>query len=805
MELTIDQALQKGVEAHKAGNVQEADSYYTAILQAQPSHSDANHNMGVLAVGLGKVQEALPFFKTALKTNASVAQYWLSYIDALIKLDKITDAKAVFDQAKNKGAKGNGFDQLEIRLAQFTQIDDNQSNEKILDKAIELRERGKYDEAIDFLTSKKDSFATTPNLPAILSHCYMLNDNLKQAKVYLDAAKKINPDIPSVGWNETRLLLKQNKVNEALALAYKTNKLFPDDIEGMAVLGSCLRASSRFDESLKYLNKAIELSPDYAEALINRGLVSLAKKDKARALEDLEKAHHLKPHIKQIWYLVLNLKMEIKEFESVIILAEEMIKISPLDDKILASVALCHQHLQNYEKAVAFYNKALTINPNYGDSWANLGSALKMQGRSGKAIAAYSKALVINPDNAAVHNNMGVALQDLNKLDEAIEAFDKALQLKPDYPEAYNNIGISLRDQGKAEKAIEAFCKALHIKPDYADAHRNLSSIKKYKTDDKHFLQVCEIYKQENLTEDAKCKLSFTLAKMYDDLGDLHKAYTHLFEGNSLRKKLLNYSINDDSHIFTKLKETQPRLQKNSLEIEEVSTKNTPIFIIGMPRSGTTLIEQIISSHSNVIGAGELNHVSQFGGELALNSKPINTETLSEFRDKYLLELSKVPNAKLLVTDKMPQNFRFIPLICAAFPEAKIIHVQRDAAATCWSNYKHYFTTKALGYSYDINDLVTYYKLYKDLMEFWQSKYSDRVYDLNYENLTIDQEKETRNLIDHLELNWEEACLSPHQNNRSVRTASHQQVRQKVYRGSSEAWRKYEPYLNNAFNDLKST
>ena len=477
MELTLDQALQKGIEAHKAGKVEEADRYYTAILKAQPKYPDANHNMGVLAVGVGKVQEALPFFKTALETNSSVAQYWLSYIDALIKLDKITDAKAVFDQAKNKGAKGNGFDQLEIRLAQFTQTDDNQSNKKILDKAIELRERGKYDEAIDFLTNKIDSFDTTPNLPAILSHCYMLNDNLKQAKVYLDAAKKINPDIPSVGWNETRLLLKQNKVNEALALAYKTNKLFPDDIEGMAVLGSCLRASSRFDESLKYLNKAIELSPDYAEALINRGLVSLAKKDKARALEDLEKAHHLKPHIKQIWYLVLNLKMEIKEFESAIILAEEMIKISPLDDKILASVALCHQHLQNYEKAVAYYNKALTINPNYGDSWANLGSALKMQGRSGKAIAAYRKALVINPDNAAVHNNMGVALQDLNKLDEAIEAFDKALQLKPDYPEAYNNTTELLKGYSpKRKRSHNLFTLDSQIKelsPKLINAHSN--------------------------------------------------------------------------------------------------------------------------------------------------------------------------------------------------------------------------------------------------------------------------------------------------------------------------------------------
>ena len=329
MELTIDQALQKGVEAHKAGNVQEADRYYTAILQAQPKHSDANHNMGVLAVGLGKVQEALPFFKTALETNSSVAQYWLSYIDALIKLDKITDAQAVFEQAKNTGAKGNGFDQLEKRLSQFTQIDDNQSTREILDKGIELRECGKYDEAINFLINKISNFATNPNILAILSHCYILNDDLQKAIIYLDKAKSINPDIALVGWNETRLLLKQQKEDEALIVASKTNKLFPDDVEGMAVLGSCLRAKSRFDESLKYLNKALERSPDYAEALINRGLVSLAKKNRASALSDLEKAHHLKPHIKQIWYWIIGLYLEKNPYAAALIFLLNIMEIFP--------------------------------------------------------------------------------------------------------------------------------------------------------------------------------------------------------------------------------------------------------------------------------------------------------------------------------------------------------------------------------------------------------------------------------------------------------------------------------------------
>ena len=252
------------------------------------------------------------------------------------------------------------------------------------------------------------------------------------------------------------------------------------------------------------------------------------------------------------------------------------------------------------------------------------------------------------------------------------------------------------------------------------------------------------------------------------------------------------------------MKKTQPVLLESSLEIKKGYSGLSPVFIVGMPRSGTTLVEQIISSHSEVTGAGELKYTAQYGGELAINSAPINTVAISDFRKKYFYELSKVSKGKSIITDKMPQNFRFIPLICAAFPEAKIIHVQRNATATCWSNFKHYFAVKGLGYCYNLEDLVTYYELYIDLMELWQSEYSDRIYNLNYESLTTDQENQTRKLMKYLELNWEEACLSPQNNKRSIRTLSQQQVRKKIYKGSSNAWFKYEPYLNGAFDSLVS-
>ena len=239
--------------------------------------------------------------------------------------------------------------------------------------------------------------------------------------------------------------------------------------------------------------------------------------------------------------------------------------------------------------------------------------------------------------------------------------------------------------------------------------------------------------------------------------------------------------------------------------IKLLSIEITPVFILGMPRSGTTLVEQIISSHSEVFGAGELKYVEKFGKELVVDATFVNTTAISEFRESYFSEVSKLSNGKYVITDKMPQNFRFIPLICAAFPEAKIIHLQRNAAATCWSNYKQYFISKKLGYCYDLKDLVAYYNLYTEMMKVWQSQYGERIYNLNYEQLTNDQEDQTRKLIKHLGLNWEEACLSPHKNKRSVRTASQQQVRKKVYQGSSHAWRKYEPFLNGAFDSLKST
>ena len=314
---------------------------------------------------------------------------------------------------------------------------------------------------------------------------------------------------------------------------------------------------------------------------------------------------------------------------------------------------------------------------------------------------------------------------------------------------------------------------------------------------------VADLLKSPVLRDADKCHLSYAYAKMNEDVGKFDFAFENYVAGGAIRRKLLRYDQKVDEQLFKSIKLTAPKLSSTCLKVENIQRNITPIFILGMPRSGTTLVEQIISSHSKVQGAGELKILGNVGGSIGLGRKAATHKSLFEVRKSYLSALKKISSGKQFVTDKMPHNFLYIGLILNAIPEARIIHVKRDPAATCWSNFKHYFSTEGLGYSYDLKNTVSYFKLYQDLMEFWQRQYGSEIYHLDYDKLTIKQELETKKLIEFLELEWENSCLSPQTNKRSVRTASQQQVRKKVYKGSSEAWRKFEPFLNAVFEKLE--
>jgi hypothetical protein len=303
--------------------------------------------------------------------------------------------------------------------------------------------------------------------------------------------------------------------------------------------------------------------------------------------------------------------------------------------------------------------------------------------------------------------------------------------------------------------------------------------------------------------------LCFALAKVNEDLGEQDKLFEFLHEGNRLRKKELNYSIENDQKIhlvFKKLFSSTPFVfEKSSYEASTIR----PVFIVGMPRSGTTLVEQIITSHHAVHGAGELYNLANSISPILEDHLNQNTNTLLEkdfltIRHQYLDSLSSFKVPENVITDKMPLNFRNIGFILSAFPEAKVIHLKRDARATCWSIYKHYFNATESGWAYNLGDLAKFYSLYKELMDFWHQLVPGKIYDVCYEDLTTNQEEEIRKLLEYCELDWDEKCLSFHKNKRAVKTASSIQVREKMYQGSSEVWKKHEAYLKPLIKALSS-
>jgi len=564
-------------------------------------------------------------------------------------------------------------------------------------------------------------------------------------------------------------LYNQQQFEAVLSKVEPMTGLFPQAIVLFNIQGACNSALQRHDSAIDSYKQALKIKPDYAEVYYNLGIALKEKGEPEAAIDSYKQALKIKPDLTQAYN---NMGIALKDKGEL-------------------------------EAAIDSYKQALKIKPDYADAYINMGVALKDKGDLEAAIDSYKQALKIKPDYAEAYINMGVVLKDKGDLEAVIDSYKQALKIKPDYADAYNNMGNALRDKGDLEAALDSYKQALKIKPDYAEAHRNLSTIKKYELRDEQFTQMKVLYADQTIGDEDRCRICFALAKASEDLENLNESFEYLKEGNAHRKKILSYDIEKDRALFAALKKADLAIPQSALVSIKEPAEVLPIFILGMPRSGTTLVEQIVSSHSKVTGAGELDCVNRLGAGISLGTVETKKENLTDFRERYLAELKKWSEGTPFVTDKMPGNFKNIGLICAAFPEAKIIHVERDPAATCWSNYKQYFPANGLGYCYNLEDLVTYYAMYLDLMQFWRERHTDRIYHLNYEKLTTDQEEETENLIQYLGLNWEEACFAPQDNKRIVRTASQQQVKNKVYQGSSQKWRKFEPFLNGAFDTLK--
>jgi len=486
---------------------------------------------------------------------------------------------------------------------------------------------------------------------------------------------------------------------------------------------------------------------------------------------------------------------------------EKAVNIKPDYAEGHFNLGITLKELNQLDAAAESYERAISIKPDYAEAFNNLASVQRKLGFLDTALNNYRKALVIKSKYAEAHYNLGLTLHDLGHQNSAIKSYAKALAIRPNIAEWHFNYGIVLMELGQKEDAIKSYEKALSIQPSYAEAHLNLSALKRYTSDDPQIGVMESFIANDEISQFDRTYLCFALAKVFEDLRVQDEQFKYLHEGNRLRKLELNYSLDRAQELssFTKKLFSSPDFIAEKSFPFEASTIR-PVFILGMPRSGTSLVEQIVASHHSVYGGGELNTMANLISKV-LKSHPdhiengLPKEAYASLRQQYLEYLSSFNASETIITDKMPLNFRYIGFILTAFPEAKVIHLKRDARAVCWSIYKHYFT-KGNGFSFNQEDLAGFYGLYKDLMAFWHQLFPDKIYDICYEELTTNQETETRKLLNYCELDWDEGCLNFHTSKRAVKTASAMQIRQKMYQGSSEAWKKHEAYIQPLLNAL---
>ena len=463
------------------------------------------------------------------------------------------------------------------------------------------------------------------------------------------------------------------------------------------------------------------------------------------------------------------------------------------------------QQLGQFEASMKSYEQAIAIKYDYPNAHNNLGAIHQELGNLDAAVKSYEQAIAIKPDYADAYNNLGNVQRDIGQMDAGVNSLKKAIAIKPDFAQAQNNLGVSFQERNKIDDAIKQYEKAIALNPDYVSAHHHLSVLKKYTASDPHIVQMQSLLSSSNLSQSDRSHLCFALAKVNEDLGKQDELFEFLHEGNRLRKEELNYSLDNSKNLSSIIK----KMFSSTLSISFEPSTIQPIFIVGMLRSGTSLVEQIIASHHLVYGAGELTTLADLiepilREHVSKDEYKLSEKTFLSIRQNYLAALSGLNVSEDVITDKMPLNCQYIGFILSAFPQAKIIHMKRDARATCWSIYKHYFSSVGNGWAYNLDDLAGFYGIYSNIMDFWHQAFPSKIYDLNYEDLTNNQEEETKKLLEYCELDWDENCLNFHASKRVVKTASALQVRQKMYQGSSEAWKKHEKYLQPLIKALSS-
>lgn len=488
-------------------------------------------------------------------------------------------------------------------------------------------------------------------------------------------------------------------------------------------------------------------------------------------------------------------------FTFVISIADAMLKDFPADADILNLKGVAQLLSDDSAGGLETLRFAHRYHPNHLDVVMNYANALQTSNEDDQAIEYYNKVIAMQPALPQAHYNLAKSLTMTEKVEEAIEHYKKALMLNPDYEEAWNNMGICLINLGRFEEGEEAYRKAIALSPENYEAIRNLADTKALKAGDPVLDEVNTLLKRTDLSPINEARLHYALAQVANQDGDTPLFMEKLEKANALHRIHHAYDFAESRKKFDRIRQ---RFDRNEAAVEVKSGDRSclPIFVLGMPRSGTTLVEQILSNHSDVDGLGELQFMTAIISPDVERDEP-HQLTPGAIRDDYLGRVAHRTDSRIF-TDKMPLNGLWAGHICLAFPEARIIRMKRDPMAIAWSNYRTWFPARGMAYSNRMEDIGAFMQAYEALLDFFQERFPDQIYTCDYEALTEDPAGETRTMITWLGLNHEDGLVDISTNTRAVRTASVAQVRGEIYKGSSAEWKKYEGYLKPMINALKA-
>lgn len=433
----------------------------------------------------------------------------------------------------------------------------------------------------------------------------------------------------------------------------------------------------------------------------------------------------------------------------------------------------------------------------------------QIEGRLDEAEPVYIDILESEPDNPDANHLLGLVRSEQDRDREAVTLIEKAISINPDAAPFHHNIAGIYRRQGRLVDAEREFRRAIELKPDYGEAYQGLAEMVKFERDDPFYAQVMQQLNSQGLEDRVRCYFHFAAGKFLDDVGEYRQAFEHYRMGNKAADKSFDSAefrqqIKDTVYVFSK--DYVERMKGAGNESDQ------PVFIVGMPRSGTTLVEQIVASHSGVYGAGELNDmkfVARQASQLSRikqaypNCVPgLSREAFSRLAEDYLGRINGLtPESYHRVIDKHPLNFQFVGLILLMLPNARIIHTVRDPLDTCLSCFFQNFT-KGQHYSFDLIKLAHFFNDYRRLMEHWETLFPDRILTVEYESVLENQETETRRLLEYCRLDFEQSCLDFHKTDRIVKTASFLQVRKPLYKSSRNRWRNYAEQLQDVADIL---